>query len=246
MTRTSPERSSKSQTATNKFFKKRKYLFSRYDRGIKLDEESWYSVTPESIAEYIAERVAKTINTDELYVLDAFSGCGGNVIQFCKVATKVFGCEIDQTKIDYLHNNCGIYGVNNYSVVLRDYLESSASDFEEKRIDVVFLSPPWGGVGYTQMEKYKLEYVYPNFNEILTKSLEFSKNLVLFLPRNTDVTELCSVLSIYSKQMCKLGRQQEIVFEIERLGHYKGETSILMVYTGDLTRIENHEIIEHL
>jgi trimethylguanosine synthase len=31
-------------------------LFSKYDFGIKIDEEGWYSVTPEVIAKYLAER----------------------------------------------------------------------------------------------------------------------------------------------------------------------------------------------
>ena len=30
--------------------------FSRYDEGCLLDEEGWYSVTPEAIATHIAER----------------------------------------------------------------------------------------------------------------------------------------------------------------------------------------------
>jgi hypothetical protein len=40
------------------YWAQRYRLFSRYDEGIQLDEESWYSVTPEKIAEHIAERSA--------------------------------------------------------------------------------------------------------------------------------------------------------------------------------------------
>jgi hypothetical protein len=38
------------------YWAQRYRLFSRYDEGIQLDEESWYSVTPEKIAEHIALR----------------------------------------------------------------------------------------------------------------------------------------------------------------------------------------------
>lgn len=103
------EKVSKSESAntvtisstSKKFYKKRRYLFSKYDQGIKLDEESWYSVTPESVGEYVAERINATFPGQEVNVLDAFAGCGGNIIQFGKICNQVFGCEIDETKISY-------------------------------------------------------------------------------------------------------------------------------------------------
>lgn len=41
----------------DKYWAQRKRLFSKFDEGIKLDKESWYSVTPEAIAGHIAQRV---------------------------------------------------------------------------------------------------------------------------------------------------------------------------------------------
>jgi hypothetical protein len=41
-----------------KFYKHRYYLFSKFDRGIKIDDESWYSITPETVAKHVANRVA--------------------------------------------------------------------------------------------------------------------------------------------------------------------------------------------
>jgi len=46
-----------------KFFSKRYYFFSRFDHGIMLDKEGWYSVTPECIAQYLAQR-AKEVSPD--------------------------------------------------------------------------------------------------------------------------------------------------------------------------------------
>lgn len=125
-------------------------------------------------------------------------------------------------------------------------MEAQPSDFDNKQIKAVFLSPPWGGVGYTQMEKYKFEYMHPNFNDTLTKSLEFSPNLILYIPRNTDVKEICSVLSVYAGKISDAKRTREVVFEIERLGHQPGATSVLAVYTSELSKIQNHEICDHL
>lgn len=48
--------------------------------GIQLDEEGWFSVTPEEIAARQARRCAGVG-----VVIDAFAGVGGNAIQFAKV-----------------------------------------------------------------------------------------------------------------------------------------------------------------
>ncbi|XP_061696403.1 trimethylguanosine synthase isoform X2 [Syngnathoides biaculeatus] len=64
-----------------KYWAQRYRLFSRFDEGIKLDREGWFSVTPEKIAEHIALRVESSLSNTQL-VIDAFCGVGGNSIQF--------------------------------------------------------------------------------------------------------------------------------------------------------------------
>ncbi len=67
-----------------KFYKKRYFLFSKFDRGIKIDAESWYSVTPEIIAKHVAGRVTEKFGEMNANVVDGFCGVGGNLIQFAK------------------------------------------------------------------------------------------------------------------------------------------------------------------
>ena len=62
-----------------KYWLQRYDLFSSYDDGIKMDEEGWFSVTPEEIAMRHAERSGGGC------VIDCFSGVGGNAIQFAKM-----------------------------------------------------------------------------------------------------------------------------------------------------------------
>ena len=57
-------------------YAQRKRYFSLYSFGCLLDHEGWYSVTPELIANQIAERCRSGV------VLDAFCGVGGNSIAF--------------------------------------------------------------------------------------------------------------------------------------------------------------------
>ncbi|XP_039009746.1 trimethylguanosine synthase-like isoform X1 [Hibiscus syriacus] len=62
----------------SKYWCQRYLLFSRFDEGIKMDEEGWFSVTPELIARHHASRCGSGI------VVDSFTGVGGNAIQLSK------------------------------------------------------------------------------------------------------------------------------------------------------------------
>src|SRR5699024_10578120 len=59
-----------------KYWRVRDLLFSRFEEGILLDQESWFSVTPEAVA----YRIARQCDSD--VVMDACCGAGGNIIQF--------------------------------------------------------------------------------------------------------------------------------------------------------------------
>lgn len=101
-----------SSSVPDKFWAQRKRLFSRYDDGIQIgdgnhnDFEMWYSVTPESIANHVAERMVRMIRRSggsnsrsslvedgrdgcnrrrSIVILDVFCGCGGNSIAFTRL-----------------------------------------------------------------------------------------------------------------------------------------------------------------
>lgn len=62
----------------SKYWCQRYLLFSRFDDGIRMDEEGWFSVTPEPIARHHAVRCGCGI------IVDCFTGVGGNAIQFAR------------------------------------------------------------------------------------------------------------------------------------------------------------------
>lgn len=61
-----------------KYWCQRYTLFSRFDDGLMMDEEGWFSVTPEAIAQHQAIRCASDT------IIDCFTGVGGNSIQFAR------------------------------------------------------------------------------------------------------------------------------------------------------------------
>lgn len=193
-----------------KYWKKRFYLFSKFDRGIKIDDESWYSVTPEPMAKHIAQRVVDKFGNAN--VLDGFSGIGGNAIQFAKKCGFCVASDMDLQKVEYAKHNSEVYQVSDTSLQLAhtDYLKLSNTlaiphfSFPESRaqnFDCVFLSPPWGGSGYQFLDKYSLSHIYPDFDKVIQKSLQFSGNLMLFLPKNTCVDEIIDALLPYHQKL---------------------------------------------
>ena len=86
-------------------------MFSRFDRGVILDKEGWYSVTPEPIAAYLAERVSTTFRDYDgpVNVLDAFVGVGGNLTQFAKECGFCVGVDMEAEKVNITRHNAPLY-----------------------------------------------------------------------------------------------------------------------------------------
>ncbi|XP_038204052.1 trimethylguanosine synthase isoform X2 [Arvicola amphibius] len=172
-----------------KYWAQRYRLFSRFDDGIKLDKEGWFSVTPEKIAEHIAGRVSQSFKCD--VVVDAFCGVGGNTIQFALTGKRVIAIDIDPVKIDLARNNAEVYGI-------ADKIEFICGDFlllaPCLKADVVFLSPPWGGPDYATAETFDIRtMMFPDGFEIFRLSQKITNNIVYFLPRNADIDQVASL-----------------------------------------------------
>ena len=191
----------------DKYWAQRRRLFSRFDQGIQLDSQGWYSVTPEIIADHVARRVAELVTTHVIpheadsdgkgiVILDAFCGCGGNSIAFGKIPSniisKVVCVDTDRTKLLKAAHNASLYNIPKDKLVfiecnsifilqhcykdgqfildqptakLPPYMPSpvvpvvhagyhvGGLDLLPRRIDAVFMDPPWGGVDYEVLGK---------------------------------------------------------------------------------------------
>ncbi|CAL4969915.1 unnamed protein product [Urochloa decumbens] len=166
-----------------KYWAQRHSLFSLYDLGVRMDAEGWYSATPESIA---ATQAARAAPGDR--VVDAFSGCGGNAIQFAARGCRVVAVEIDPRKAELAAHNARIYGV-------QDRIQFLVGDFYRLapflKADVVFLSPPWGGPSYIQAPVYTLDMLQPkDGHTMFHAALKISPNIITFLPRTVDMNQV--------------------------------------------------------
>ncbi|NXG36042.1 TGS1 synthase, partial [Dromaius novaehollandiae] len=203
-----------------KYWAQRYRLFSRFDEGIKLDREGWFSVTPEKIAEHIAVRVSQSFDCD--IIVDAFCGVGGNAIQFALTSKRVIAVDIDPEKLSLARHNAEVYGV-------ADQIEFICGDFmvlaSDIKADVVFLSPPWGGPDYATAEIFDIQtMICPDgYPLICVLSKKITNNIVYFLPRNADIDQVASLAGPGGK------------VEIEQ-NFLNNKLKTITAYFGDLIR----------
>lgn len=168
-----------------KYWAQRYRLFSRFDEGIKMDKEGWFSVTPERIAEHIAERCRCDL------LIDAFCGVGGNAIQFAFTCERVIAIDIDPVKIALAQHNATVYGVKDrIEFIVGDYMQL----IPHLKADVVFLSPPWGGPNYTKAEVFDVKTMITlDGVRVFQETKTITDNIAYFMPRNVNVEQLSSL-----------------------------------------------------
>ena len=205
-----------------KYWNQRYSIFSKFDDGILLDEESWYSVTHECIAKCIASRLK------DYTVMDGFAGAGGNIIQFASTG-KTIAVELDPIRIEMLKTNAEIYGVlNNIQFIQGDFLEVAS---QESPIEVVFMSPPWGGPDYVKSKKYDLfAMITPAISQIMETCNKITQNVVLYLPRTAHPAQIVQLF----KHMPEV--QRKIHFELFCVG---SKVKTICCYMGEFNKIDS-------
>ncbi|GEQ67235.1 hypothetical protein JCM33374_g899 [Metschnikowia sp. JCM 33374] len=185
-----------------KYWKKRYSLFSKFDEGVYLTSELWYSVTPEITARVTAKMVKRLLPQCKS-VLDICCGGGGNTIQFAKMFPSVVGIDINANNVKCSQHNSMVYGVQEKtSFVQGDWkLLSETTNWIPESIphhkfDFVFCSPPWGGPQYKYQDQFDLSAMEPfSLRSLCVSIRRFSDNFGLFLPRNSDFDQIRHVTS---------------------------------------------------
>lgn len=140
-----------------KYYDRRYNLWSRYDQGIKLNYQGWFSVTPEDIAKSIASSISVN-DIDKDYILVAHLGTGSIAIQTTLMGYKVIGLDINKEMIDLsIHNsmiydipiipNCKEFNDRNKIVFVNDDIWKYHPD---PKIKTMICDPEWGGLNYKQ------------------------------------------------------------------------------------------------
>ncbi|XP_050427432.1 trimethylguanosine synthase-like isoform X2 [Adelges cooleyi] len=190
---------------SSKYWSMRHILFSKFDNGILLDAESFYSVCPEVLSYHIAKRCRSDI------AMDPFCGAGGNIIQLALTCNLVIAIDIDPEKIKYAKHNAEVYGVaHKIEFIIGDFF-ALARNCKMLKTDVVFMSPPWGGPKYSVDEKFSLESMCDNqFGGgygIFDLVKKIAPSIAFHMPKTTNIFE-CVWLA---KGFGKVEIQQNII-----------------------------------
>ena len=217
----------------HKYWLQRYSLFSRYDYGVGIDDEAWYSSTPEVIAWHQAKRIKAVLpSKGSSFVVDAFGGVGGNSIQLALAGCHVLSVEIDSRKASLLQQNARVYDVSErVEVVCVDFLDLAP----RIRADVVLLSPPWGGPEYSQEESFDVEKMggHPELGLSALLKIAFEvmgcQAAVAWLPRSASLAQVQAaaavVPSAYGRGRC----------EVE-FAQLNGRMKAMTVYYGTAAR----------
>ncbi|PHJ19460.1 rna cap guanine-n2 methyltransferase, partial [Cystoisospora suis] len=83
---------------------RRQEIFHRYDEGIKMDADMWWSATPEDVAVQIAARCSCPL------LWDGFGGIGGNAVHFARgFCGLVIASEISPERVRMAQHNVSIH-----------------------------------------------------------------------------------------------------------------------------------------
>ncbi|KAI9439491.1 RNA cap guanine-N2 methyltransferase-domain-containing protein [Lactarius psammicola] len=238
-------------THLQKYFAQRTRYFSRYDEGCLLDEEGWYSVTPEAIATQIAERCRCDV------VLDAFCGVGGNAIAFARTCERVIALDTSPTRLALARHNAALHGLAaRIEFVLADFRtfaaripnpaplspsalpHPGASSPPARKIDVVFLSPPWGGPEYLSAPEYHLASTQPEpASELFRLARLLTPNVAFYVPRNTVLAEIAALLPPAGGGTVDSDDPEQVEVEEEWMGN---KLKALTCYFGGLAQGQEH------
>lgn len=208
-----------------KYWRFRKNLFSKIDSNeIYMTRELWFSVTPESIAAFLANFVRACLPEAKV-VLDVFCGGGGNTIQFAKQFPKVYGVDFSLEHLYCTAQNAKVYEVDD-----RVYLKYGSWEkickqqcFKGIEVDCIFASPPWGGPNYLKKDVYDVErHLAPlGLTDLLKSMFQISQNVLLFLPRNSNLNQIASITRKLLGPLAKCR-----ILYVKENGHLKGTVCI--------------------
>lgn len=176
-----------------RYWKKRYLLFSRFDDGVYMLLELWYSVTPEAVAQFTAKLISELVGGSGT-VVDVCCGGGGNTIQFARYFDRVVAIDINPVNITCTAHNCQVYQVAaNVELITGDWRQLSqqlSQQFHQPQF--MFCLPPWGGTEYNRTaDGFDVDAMTPfGLPWLVASLLKHAPSCGVFLPRNSNMAQL--------------------------------------------------------
>ena len=152
------------------------------EQEMRFDEESLYSLCPQSVAFQICDNIHSS------HIVDAFCGAGGMAIAFALKHRHVSAVDINNKRIAHSKYNAKLFNVADRIDFIEGNILTTLSKL--KNTAVVF-DPAWGGPDYCHLEKFTLSNFTPKGERLiyLAKALCF-KEVIFRVPKNFDFSSL--------------------------------------------------------
>jgi tRNA G10 N-methylase Trm11 len=171
-------------------------LIRNIDRlDLDIDEEMWYSITPEAVAKSHARTVSRVVSHG--LFLDAFCGYGTDMIYHNKYITTI-GCDVVIERLVSAKRLHASLGKSHSDYVLTDSVNGKSCFRQEKIFDAVYLSPPWGHQGIRSRDKdsffgnRKLHQLIVDGTEVFKRAIPMARddNIAFYLPRGIAESDI--------------------------------------------------------
>lgn len=164
---------------------------------LKLTPEGEYSITKSHDSLKIIEAMKKVCKVLKNKTIADLSGnVGGDTIRFGMNFKEVDSYELNPINFEALKNNVEIYDLKNVHLHLGD-----ATKLFKKKVDFLYIDPPWGGPDYKDKEKLVLKFGDDNVDKYLKSILEQEwrpKYIFLKLPSNYDFNTFTELPNIHT------------------------------------------------
>ena len=114
-------------------------------------------------------------------------------LSLCIKFVAVIAIDIDPKKIALARHNADVYGVaDRIEFVVGDFLKLAPSI----KADVVFLSPPWGGPQYLNVDAYDIETMMQpaGGTQLYNVSKAITGNIAYYVPRNINTDQASTAM----------------------------------------------------
>lgn len=162
-----------------------------------MDAHGFLDVTPEDVALHIARTMRHLTPDPDSRVIEGCSGYGGNTISFIREGFRhVVAIDTDASRVDMAKRNARVYQIPEDAIewVQADVaVWCGAHTAEPAEFDWAFISPPWGGEGYKNLETFRLRDTQA-YEMVLAVS-RVARNVAIYIPVNQDRSEIAELAS---------------------------------------------------
>ncbi len=170
-------------------------------KKLKYNEQGRYSITRPYEANQITniiknilyEKFKKT--SDECVITDCTAGVGGDTISFSFVFKQVNSIELLENQFELLCSNVEkirslcVSQAERIHLYNCDYMDIVASNTPSVFQDILYIDPPWGGIGYKFVHNLKIYIGNKELKEVIKELINVNVALLIFikLPLNADL-----------------------------------------------------------